>query len=68
MNMFFSRILAALCAILPLVAVAQDTVKIGIVGPFSGRSAEAGERVGSAVRIAVEEINEAGGLFGKPVE
>jgi branched-chain amino acid transport system substrate-binding protein len=43
-------------------------VKIGIVGPFSGRSAEAGERVGSAVRIAVEEANEAGGLFGKPVE
>lgn len=43
-------------------------VKIAIVGPFSGRSAEAGERVGSAVRIAVEEANEAGGLFGKPIE
>lgn len=45
-----------------------NPVKIAIVGPFSGRSAEAGERVGSAVRIAVEEANEAGGLFGKPVE
>ena len=30
-----------------------NPVKIAIVGPFSGRSAEAGERVGSAVRIAV---------------
>jgi branched-chain amino acid transport system substrate-binding protein len=45
-----------------------NPVKIGIVGPFSGRSAENGERVGSAVRIAVEEANESGGLFGKPVE
>lgn len=63
----------AICALQVAAPSAQaqtiaNPVKIGIVGPFSGRSAEAGERVGSAVRIAVEEANEAGGLFGKPVE
>lgn len=52
------------------IALAQvaSPVKIAIVGPFSGPSAETAERVGSAVRIAVEEANEAGGLFGKSIE
>lgn len=53
MNMFFSRILAALCAILPLVAVAQDTVKIGIVGPFTGAFAVAGQSFKQGVEAYV---------------
>jgi branched-chain amino acid transport system substrate-binding protein len=46
----------------------RGPVKIGIVGPFSGRSAEAGERVASAVRMAIDEQNASGGLLGARVE
>lgn len=49
-------------------AAAQSPLKIGVVGPFSGRGAEAGERVASAVRMAVEEVNAAGGLGGAKVD
>jgi branched-chain amino acid transport system substrate-binding protein len=53
-------------------ALAQENLakpaKIGIVGPFSGRSAEAGERVGAAVRMAIDEVNAAGGLLGHKIE
>jgi len=50
------------------VAQVQGPLKIGVVGPFSGRAAEAGERVGSAVKMAVEELNAAGGVQGVKVE
>ena len=46
----------------------SESVKIGIVGPFSGNSAEQAQRIGNAVVIAVEEANAAGGLFGKPIK
>ena len=46
----------------------QGPIKIAVVGPFSGRGAEAGERVASAVKMAVEELNAAGGLHGAKVE
>ena len=46
----------------------QGPIKIGVVGPFSGRGAEAGERVASAVKMAVEEVNAAGGLGGAKVD
>ena len=49
-------------------AAAQSPLKIGVVGPFSGRGAEAGERVASAVKMAVEEVNAAGGLGGAKVD
>ena len=46
----------------------QGPLKIAVVGPFSGRGAEAGERVASAVRMAVDEVNAAGGLGGVKVD
>lgn len=46
----------------------DQPVKIGVVGPFSGKSAEQGQRIGNAVVMAVEEANQAGGLFGKPIK
>ena len=70
-----TRWIAVLVSILGLIAAraeAQSTVtgpiKIAIVGPFSGRSAEAGERVASAVKMAIEEQNAAGGILGAKVE
>jgi branched-chain amino acid transport system substrate-binding protein len=46
----------------------QGPIKIGVVGPFSGRGAENGERVASAVKMAVEELNAAGGIGGVKVD
>jgi branched-chain amino acid transport system substrate-binding protein len=70
-----TRWLAVLVSVLALAAAraeAQPTIagpiRIGIVGPFSGRSAEAGERVASAVKMAIEEQNAAGGILGAKVE
>jgi branched-chain amino acid transport system substrate-binding protein len=70
-----TRWLAVLASLLGLVAApaeAQPTIpgpiRIGIVGPFSGRSAEAGERVASAVKMAIEEQNAAGGILGAKIE
>ena len=70
-----TRWISVLVSILGLVAAraeAQPTVtgpiKIAIVGPFSGRTAEAGERVASAVKMAIEEQNAAGGILGAKIE
>jgi branched-chain amino acid transport system substrate-binding protein len=70
-----TRWLAVLVSLLGLVvarAEAQPTltgsIKIGIVGPFSGRNAEAGERVASAVKMAIEEQNAGGGILGAKIE
>lgn len=70
-----TRWLTVLVSILGLIgarADAQSTIagpiKIAIVGPFSGRSAEAGERVANAVKMAIEEQNAAGGILGAKVE
>lgn len=49
-------------------AVASDTIKIGIIEPFSGPFEYAGRIQVAAARFAVMEQNEKGGLFGKKVE
>jgi branched-chain amino acid transport system substrate-binding protein len=46
-----------------------DTVKIGALAPFSAPgSVTGGTAMKAAFEIAVEEINAAGGVLGKPVE
>ena len=42
--------------------------KIGVIGPLTGGAAAYGMAVANAAEIAVEEINEAGGINGYPVE
>jgi ABC-type branched-subunit amino acid transport system substrate-binding protein len=46
----------------------RPTLKIGLVGPFEGRYREIGQEIIVAVRLAVREANEAGGLGGYSVE
>lgn len=47
---------------------AADSIKIGIIGPFSGSlSFNAGE-MKKGMMLALDEINSAGGLFGKKIE
>ncbi len=48
---------------------AEDAIKIGIVAPLSAPGGvETGQALVDGAKIAAAEINEAGGLMGKPVE
>lgn len=45
-----------------------DTYKIGFIGPLTGDNANYGIRCSNAARLAVSEINAAGGVDGKMLE
>jgi branched-chain amino acid transport system substrate-binding protein len=47
------------------VALAADPIKIGVDGPFTGGSSSMGVSMRDGVRLAVEEINKAGGVLGR---
>lgn len=47
---------------------AQEPIKIGLVAALSGQSAKSGEAITRGLSIAIDEINEAGGLLDRPVE
>ena len=49
-------------------ACAADPVRIGLVGPFSGGSADFGMSMRRGVELAVKEINELGGYVGRQFE
>jgi len=64
-----SLVLVALSLLIPVTAcAAEETIKIGIVLELSGALAPMGEKMLNGARMAVEEINAAGGVLGKPVE
>ncbi|MBI4170778.1 MAG: ABC transporter substrate-binding protein [Candidatus Aenigmarchaeota archaeon] len=46
----------------------KESVKIGFIGPLSGELAVWGSSQQGGVRLAVEEINNAGGINGKKLE
>ncbi|GBU15218.1 hypothetical protein AwPolaro_05960 [Polaromonas sp.] len=46
----------------------SNTLKIGVIGPFSGHSAGFGQPMANGVQLAVNEINAVGGYFGQPLE
>lgn len=46
----------------------QDTFKIGWFSPLTGANATQGNAAKEAVSMYVEELNQRGGLLGKPVE
>lgn len=51
------------------VGAAEETIKIGLSGPFSGGSAPMGTSMRNGIRLAVEEINQfVGGVNGKKIE
>ena len=49
-------------------AFAADTIKIGILGPFTGSLAFNAGEMKKGMMLALDEINVKGGLFGKKVE
>ena len=49
-------------------ALAADPIKIGVDGPFTGGSSSMGVSMRDGVRLAVDEINKAGGVLGRKIE
>ena len=62
--------LAASAAIMltALPAKAQDAVKVGMSGPFSGGLSLLGQSVRDGVEVAFAEINEQGGVGGRKLQ
>ena len=54
--------------ILPRVSLAADTIRLGSILDTSGIFDAYGKPMDMAMRLAVDEINQAGGLLGKKVE
>jgi len=57
-----------LIAAAPVAGFAQDTIKLGVVGPHSGDLASYGLPSVNAAKILAEQINAAGGINGKKIE
>ena len=55
-------------AALSLTAIAADTIKIGLSGPFTGGSSPMGVSMRDGVKLAVSEINAKGGVMGRKLE
>ncbi|MFO1321020.1 MAG: ABC transporter substrate-binding protein [Burkholderiales bacterium] len=49
-------------------AHAADAIRIGVVNEITGPQAEGGRFTINGIQLALDEINKAGGLLGKPVE
>ncbi len=49
-------------------APAADEIRIGFTPPITGSSAGTGAAQGKAVQLALQEINGAGGVHGKPIK
>lgn len=47
---------------------AMAPVRIGVVGPFTGASADFGVPMLNGIKLAVDEINAVGGYLGRPLE
>jgi branched-chain amino acid transport system substrate-binding protein len=55
-------------AAMSTLALAADPIKIGVAGPFTGGSSSMGVSMRDGVRLAAEEINQAGGVLGRPIQ
>jgi branched-chain amino acid transport system substrate-binding protein len=55
-------------AFFPLTSSAADPIKIGMVAPLTGPGAESGRFQMNGAKLAVEQINKAGGVMGRQLE
>ncbi len=58
----------AICSSAALAQAQVPPLKIGLIGPLTGPSADFGLPMHNGVRLAVDEINAAGGYLGRPLE
>ena len=64
----FSALLLAVIMLAAPWALAADTIAVGVPIPQTGAYAGSGEDYFKGVKMAVDEINQAGGLLGKQLE
>jgi branched-chain amino acid transport system substrate-binding protein len=57
-----------LAVTLPATAQAADPIKLGMVAPLTGPIADAGRYGVQGAKLAVEEVNKAGGVLGRQLE
>lgn len=65
------NVTASLCAVLLVLPVAcgdPEPIRIGFIGGLTGRSADLGESSRNGVQLAVQQVNQAGGIDGRQVE
>lgn len=60
--------MAAQAQLTPAAPMGPPPVRVGLIGPFTGPSADFGTPMQNGVRMAVDEINALGGYLGRPVE
>ena len=58
----------ALAVFIGHAAMAADPIKIGVVNEITGVQAQAGEFTVNGIKLAQEEINNAGGILGRRIE
>lgn len=65
-----ASLIAVAAAVLGLsgLAHAADPIKIGVSGPFTGGSSSMGVSMRDGVKLAVDEINKAGGVIGRQLQ
>jgi branched-chain amino acid transport system substrate-binding protein len=61
-------ILAGALALATLSAQAADPIKIGMTAPLTGPNAESGRLTIQGAKLAVDEVNQAGGVLGRQLE
>jgi len=64
----FQAVFASALVCLAAAATAAEPIKIGVTGPFTGGSSSMGVSMRDGVKLAVEEINKAGGVLGRPLQ
>jgi branched-chain amino acid transport system substrate-binding protein len=54
--------------VIPSARAQNATIKIGMCAPISGSAAESGAHAVNGAKLAVDAVNKAGGVLGKPIE
>ena len=67
-RMVFRSLVAALSLLLASLGQAAEPIKLGFFMSMTGRDASFGETSVRGAQLAVEEINAAGGVLGRPLE
>jgi branched-chain amino acid transport system substrate-binding protein len=66
--MKLSRLLAAVAAVILTSAASAQPIRIGLIFPLTGGSADMGNSARIGAEVAVAEINQLGGYLGRPLE
>ena len=66
-RILFSSLIVAFISIGLGITAVQAEIKVGIAGPLSGSSLDAGEQQGIGAQKAFEHLNKKGGILGKEI-